>query len=100
MEQYPMKTIFDIKTGQTETVPFTAEEYAELEQRREAADLNMSGIRSRRNSLLSASDWTQLADSPLDDDTKSAWATYRQELRDLTTTYSRVSEVVWPTPPS
>jgi hypothetical protein len=37
-------------------------------------------IRGWRNSELSRTDWTQLADSPLD---KEAWATYRQALRDL-----------------
>lgn len=38
----------------------------------------------RRLELLLKSDWTQMPDSPLDADTKAAWATYRQELRDLT----------------
>jgi hypothetical protein len=37
-------------------------------------------VRDQRNDLLSASDWTQLADAPVD---KAAWATYRQALRDL-----------------
>jgi hypothetical protein len=37
-------------------------------------------IRGWRNSELSRTDWTQLADSPLN---KEAWANYRQALRDL-----------------
>jgi hypothetical protein len=37
-------------------------------------------IRSQRDSLLTASDWTQVADAPVD---KAAWAEYRQALRDL-----------------
>ena len=37
-------------------------------------------IRDQRNSLLSSSDWTQLADATVD---KAAWATYRQALRDI-----------------
>lgn len=37
--------------------------------------------RGKRNKLLRDSDWTQLPDVPLA--TKDAWATYRQELRDL-----------------
>ena len=37
--------------------------------------------RSRRNYLLSESDYTQLADYPNPD--KALWATYRQALRDL-----------------
>jgi len=37
-------------------------------------------MRIWRNDELSASDWTQLADSTAN---KTAWATYRQALRDL-----------------
>ena len=37
-------------------------------------------IRNWRNAELTKSDWTQIADSTAD---KLAWATYRQELRDL-----------------
>jgi hypothetical protein len=40
-------------------------------------------IRQRRNSLLKDSDWTQLADVALTTDQKTAWAQYRQQLRDL-----------------
>lgn len=53
-------------------------------------------IRSKRNALLSASDWTQLPDAPVD---KAAWATYRQALRDITETFSAPDLVVWPTQP-
>lgn len=52
---------------------------------------------SKRNSLLSASDWTQLPDVPLA--TKEAWATYRQELRDITAQSGYPFTIVWPTPP-
>lgn len=38
-------------------------------------------IRIERNAKLIASDWTQVADSPVD---AAAWATYRQALRDIT----------------
>jgi hypothetical protein len=37
-------------------------------------------IKLWRNAKLSASDWTQVADAPVD---KVKWATYRQALRDL-----------------
>ena len=39
-------------------------------------------VRSQRDALLSASDWTQLPDVPLA--TKETWAIYRQALRDIT----------------
>ena len=39
--------------------------------------------RATRNELLAASDWTQFNDSPLNNDTKVLWATYRSSLRSL-----------------
>ena len=40
-------------------------------------------LRSKRNSFLRESDWTQFNDSPLDATQKEKWAEYRQALRDL-----------------
>ena len=40
-------------------------------------------LRTQRNARLAASDWTQLQDSHLSAEKKSAWADYRQALRDL-----------------
>ncbi len=55
-----------------------------------------SGIRAERNRLLAESDWTQVADAPVD---KAAWATYRQALRDITTQESFPTSVTYPTKP-
>jgi hypothetical protein len=38
---------------------------------------------SQRAQLFSWTDWTQLADSPLKEKDKKAWAAYRQTLRDM-----------------
>jgi hypothetical protein len=38
-------------------------------------------VRTQRNQMLKDTDWTQVLDSPVD---KTAWATYRQALRDIT----------------
>ena len=54
-------------------------------------------IRADRNTRLSACDWTQAADAPVD---KAAWATYRQALRDLTTQSGFPWEVTWPSEPT
>lgn len=54
-------------------------------------------IRAERNRLLAESDWTQNADSPLDSNQKSAWATYRQALRDVPEQQGFPYEVSWPT---
>jgi hypothetical protein len=77
----------------------TDAEEAELAARAEAADLDMNMVRSQRNGMLGAADWTQLGDAALGDHTPQEWATYRQALRDLPSVYSRVSEVVWPNDP-
>jgi len=54
-------------------------------------------FRSVRNSLLVASDWTQVADAPVDN---LEWAGYRQALRDLPANTTDPTNPVWPTPPS
>ena len=50
------------------------------EEIQSAKDSAMAQIRGQRNTLLDACDWTQIADSTAD---KTAWASYRQQLRDL-----------------
>jgi 3-phenylpropionate/cinnamic acid dioxygenase small subunit len=60
-------------------------------------------IRARRSHLLAACDWTQAVDSPLSEQKRAEWSTYRQALRDLTTTYptaQKADDVVWPTEPT
>ncbi len=59
-------------------------------------DEEVYAARQERNTLLAASDWTQVADAPVD---KAAWATYRQELRDVTNQEAFPSEVTWPVAP-
>ncbi len=54
--------------------------------------------RKKRDRLLSASDWTQLPDSPLSATQKKAWTTYRQTLRDITQ-QTDPEKVVWPVAP-
>lgn len=53
-------------------------------------------VKNQRDKLLAASDWTQLPDVTLAN--KSEWATYRQELRDITTQIDPFN-IIWPTPP-
>ena len=77
----------------------TAEEEAEIAARAEAADLDMNHVRGQRDGQLRGTDWTQLGDAALGDHTAEEWATYRQALRNLPVTYSRVSDVVWPESP-
>jgi hypothetical protein len=53
-------------------------------------------IRSTRNQMLKNSDWSQLADAPVD---TAEWASYRQALRDVPNQVGFPWEVVWPTQP-
>lgn len=53
--------------------------------------------RAQRNSLLAQSDWTQVADAPVD---KAAWATYRQALRDITEQEGFPEFINWPVAPT
>jgi len=54
-------------------------------------------IRLWRNRELAQSDWTQLADSTAN---KTAWATYRQALRDLPASNADPKLIVFPTRPA
>lgn len=59
-------------------------------------------IRAQRRSLLEESDWTQVADSPLNAEARSEWQMYRQDLRDLPSKYANAKtkfEVEFPEPP-
>lgn len=69
-------------------------EAAEFEARR--IDREWTRLRKERDSRLTSSDWTQTADAPVD---QSAWANYRQALRDLPENTVDPFNPVWPTKP-
>ena len=54
-------------------------------------------VRQQRDNLLASSDWTQVADAPVD---QTAWATYRQALRDLPQQEGFPESVTWPEQPA
>ena len=76
-----------------EYIELTESELADRAADAEAADLDMGRVRSQRNSMLSASDWTQIGDATLGDHTAEEWRTYRQALKDIPQNHTRVSEV-------
>ena len=59
--------------------------------------IEMQSLRSQRDKLLAQSDWTQVADAPVD---AAAWATYRQALRDLPANTTDPRNPTWPTKPT
>lgn len=72
--------VFDGKDWVLPSVPVTAET-----------------VRAERDELLRASDWTQLADAPVN---SLKWAVYRQDLRDLPLQPGFPASVIWPVPPT
>lgn len=82
-------------------IPLSEEELLEIEQRQiewqEDSDNRTSEkVRKQRDELLYRSDWTQVADAPVD---QSAWATYRQALRDIPSQAGFPNDVNFPTEP-
>jgi hypothetical protein len=106
----PTTGVLDTETGAT--IPNNSENrhwkrylaWVDLGNTSDPADVFVEDWDNRgrilRDQKLLATDWTQLPDSPLTTGKKAEWATYRQELRDLPTTYIDYSTVVWPTEPN
>lgn len=59
-------------------------------------ELYLARLRYWRDGELSKTDWTQVADAPVD---KAAWATYRQSLRDLPSSNVDPRQIELPTQP-
>tara|TARA_Y100000816_G_scaffold66432_1_gene44152 strand:- start:827 stop:1117 length:291 start_codon:yes stop_codon:yes gene_type:complete len=85
-------------------VQFTAEEETARDNEETAwtngeVARELNKLRDRRNALLAETDYLALSDNTL----ASNMATYRQQLRDLTSgldTVDKVNNVTWPTKPS
>lgn len=66
------------------------------EQLQEKQEKEAASARATRNELLTSSDWTQLSDAPIN---KQAWASYRQNLRDITSQPEFPWNIIWPNTP-
>lgn len=60
------------------------------------SDNLVDGMRLQRNYLLAQSDWAMASDAPTD---KTAWATYRQALRDFPSIWTPAETAEFPDPP-
>jgi len=83
-------------------VPFTPEEETARDAEEAtwvagAVDRAWATLREERNARLTETDWTQVPDAPSAG--KTAWATYRQALRDLPANTSDPVNPTWPTKP-
>ena len=61
-----------------------------------ASEVIAEQARAKRDALLTGSDWTQVADAPVD---QAAWATYRQALRDVPAQAGFPENIDWPSVP-
>lgn len=66
-----------------------------------STDQLATSARAQRDTLLTASDWTQLPDAQasLSPEKKAAWSAYRQALRDITDQATFPQEITWPDKP-
>ena len=93
--KYVLGPIFtDIEATETEPAKTAAEQEAAYKAIKDAEQAK--SVRQNRSDKLADCDWTQVADSPVD---KTAWATYRQALRDITTQDGFPWSVTWPDAP-
>lgn len=90
-----MITTYDAVSGKIKSVRQLTEEELLIQEKMQN-DFLINNIRENRNSLLKKSDWTQVADAPVD---QAAWAVYRQALRDITDQEGFPNEVTWPEEP-
>ena len=83
-------------TPATDTAPTqtAAEQEAAYKASKDAEQAK--SVRTSRNDKLKECDWTQIADSTAD---KTAWATYRQALRDITAQAGFPWTITWPDAP-
>lgn len=62
-----------------------------------ALEQQANEVRAERNRRLAETDWTQLADAPVN---QAAWAAYRQALRDVPEQAGFPLDVIWPIEPT
>ena len=79
---------------------FILEQWVDTKTDEIRAQEALEALRRERNIKLAMSDWTQLPDSPLNEEQKAAWAEYRQALRDIPNTGVLSTDLIqWPQPP-
>jgi len=64
-----------------------------------STEMAWNDVRSKRNRLLQECDWIILSDSPLTEQKKGEYLTYRQALRDIPQDYTDIEDIIWPTKP-
>jgi hypothetical protein len=95
--------LYYIENSQPVAIPAQPSQYAVFDYTTKqwvlSPNLAIAEVSQKRSTLLYASDWTQIPNNPLTTAQQQAWATYRQELRDIPQQSGYPYNVVWPTPP-
>jgi hypothetical protein len=93
--KYILGPVFtDTPATELQPAKTAAENEAEYKARKDAEQA--ANVRRTRTEKLKDCDWTQIADSTAD---KTAWATYRQALRDITGQAGFPWTITWPDAP-
>jgi hypothetical protein len=93
--KYILGPVFTDTPATEETPAKTAAENEAAYQAMKDAEQS-ANVRTERTQKLKDSDWTQITDSTAD---KTAWATYRQALRDITSASGFPWTMTWPETP-
>ena len=93
----PIIQIHDVSTGEEIIREMNDVEFAQYQASQPTESQRAESVRAERNQKLKETDWTQLDDSP--GQSKLAWATYRQALRDVPEQTGFPWEVQWPNEP-
>ena len=92
--KYVLGPVFTDTVAEDGTVTTAAEQEAAYKATKDAEQAK--AVRQQRGEKLKETDWTQVADAPVD---KALWATYRQALRDVTTQEGFPWDITWPKEP-
>lgn len=92
--KYVLGPIFTDTTAEDGTVTTAAQHEAAYKARKDAEQAK--SVREERNRKLTETDWTQLADAPVN---SVAWSNYRQALRTLPEQAGFPFNVQWPEKP-
>ena len=87
-------TVVENPDGSYTATPRSADDIAAYQANKDAQQAQ--SVRATRGQKLANSDWTQVADAPVD---KAVWATYRQALRDITAQSGFPWTITWPVEP-
>ena len=92
--KYVLGPVFTDTVAEDGTVTTAAEQEAAYKAMKD--EEQAKAVRQQRGEKLKETDWTQVADAPVD---KALWATYRQALRDVTTQEGFPWTITWPKEP-